>query len=247
MKMAVPGGEWVLGETYAQAPTCSSCHMGPVAQRGNHPGLEMTHDAGSRISWTLRPAISFQPTGITAQDGTVILKDAEGRREDMQVACQMCHSKNWVEGFYVQYDQAVDLYNNKYGKPGLAIYNYLKAQEIIDSIPMNEEMDYVWFEIWHHEGRRARHGASMMGPDFVQWHGFYEVTKHFYTEFIPLARELAEHKGKGEQFEEFLTKALAGEDGKDWERYHRWTEGLNAQERETMLNWEQETYGSREQ
>ncbi len=32
----------------------------------------------------------------------------------------------------------------------------------------------------------------MMGPDYVQWHGFYEVAKHFYFEFLPLARELGE-------------------------------------------------------
>jgi len=30
----------------------------------------------------------------------------------------------------------------------------------------------------------------MMGPDFTQWHGFYEVAKHFYTKFIPEAEDL---------------------------------------------------------
>ena len=25
-------------------------------------------------------------------------------------------------------------------------------------------------EIWHHEGRVARHGASMMAPDYTHWH-----------------------------------------------------------------------------
>jgi hypothetical protein len=29
----------------------------------------------------------------------------------------------------------------------------------------------------HHEGRRARHGAAMMGADYTQWHGFYEVAQ----------------------------------------------------------------------
>ena len=243
MKMDVPGGEWILGKTYAQAPTCATCHMGAVAPQGVHAGLPVTHDIGSRISWTLRPKISYKPAGIKALDGTVILKDPEGRRGDMQATCKSCHSKTWVDGFYVQYDQAVELYNNKYGKPGLAIYQYLKDQKIIDAIPMNEEMDYVWFEIWHHEGRRARHGASMMGPDYVQWHGFYELSKNFYTHFIPLARELSEKKGKAEDFEAFLKKTLRGENGEDWERYHRWTEGLSPEEKKSMLDWERETYG----
>jgi len=53
-------------------------------------------------------------------------------------------------------------------------------------------LDFVWFEIWHHEGRRARHGASMMGPDWTQWHGNYEVGKHFYGKYVPELEELIE-------------------------------------------------------
>ncbi len=33
-------------------------------------------------------------------------------------------------------------------------------------------------------------GASMNGPDYVQWHGFYEIAKIFYSEFLPQAEEL---------------------------------------------------------
>ncbi len=55
-----------------------------------------------------------------------------------------------------------------------------------------EKIDFIWYEIWHHEGRRARHGASMMGPDITHWHGTYEVAKHFYSEFVPELQDLAE-------------------------------------------------------
>jgi hypothetical protein len=246
MQLDLPGGEWVLGDDYAQAPTCSTCHMGPVAPHGNYAGLELTHDVGSRISWTLRPKISFQPSGITAEDGTTILKQPAGRRADMKQACLTCHSDNWVDNFYVQYDQAVELYNEKYGKPSVAIYEFLQAEGILDDVPMNEEMDYVFFELWHHEGRRARHGASMMGPDFVQWHGFYELSRNFYTHFLPLAEELGEKAGKGERVKQFIAKTLRGPDGENWEKYHRWTEGLTAEEKKAMLQWEQQTYGTRE-
>jgi len=30
----------------------------------------------------------------------------------------------------------------------------------------------------------------MMGPDFTQWHGFYEVAQNFYMHFIPDAEQL---------------------------------------------------------
>jgi hydroxylamine dehydrogenase len=46
--------------------------------------------------------------------------------------------------------------------------------------------------VWHHEGRRTRHGVSMMGPDYTHWHGTYEVAKHFYSKYVPELQELAE-------------------------------------------------------
>ncbi len=242
LSMDQPGSEWILGKDYYQAPTCATCHIGAVAPHGNHTGMPVSHDVGARISWTLRPKVSNKPGKIVDAEGKVILKDAESRRDDMKQACTVCHSTKWVENFYVQYDQAVELYNNKYGKPLVAIYTYLKKEKIIDAIPMNEEMDYLFFEIWHHEGRRARHGASMMGPDYVQWHGFYELSKNFYTHFLPLAEELAHKAGKSHATKAYIDKVLRGEDGKDWDKYHKWTEGLSAEERKAMLDWEQEGY-----
>ncbi len=41
-------------------------------------------------------------------------------------------------------------------------------------------------------------GASMMGPDYTQWHGMYEVADRFYAEFVPEVRELiAEGRSHG--------------------------------------------------
>ena len=37
------------------------------------------------------------------------------------------------------------------------------------------------------EGRRARMGASMMAPDYTQWHGMFEVADRFYLELVPQA------------------------------------------------------------
>lgn len=243
LNIDAPGGEWVLGETYSEAPTCASCHVSAVGAHFSSKGLPVTHDVGARISWTLRPELSYQPPAITDADGEVWLKSPEDRRDEMRQACLACHGEGWVDGFYVQFDQAVELYNNKYAKPMMAIYRFLAEQGITDGVPMNEEIDYVYYELWHHEGRRARHGASMMGPDYVQWHGFYEMTRNFYTEFLPLAKELGEAAGKGAETEAFIHATLRGEDGQDWDRYHRWTEGLTPEQRDEMLRWEREAYG----
>ena len=68
----------------------------------------------------------------------------------------------------------------------------LKEQKLLTPKDFDEEIEWTWFYLWHHEGRRARHGASMMAPDYAHWHGMYEVAERFYIELIPQARELAE-------------------------------------------------------
>jgi hypothetical protein len=42
---------------------------------------------------------------------------------------------------------------------------------------LDEKLEYDMYELWHHEGRRARFGAAMMAPDYAWWHGFYELKK----------------------------------------------------------------------
>ena len=68
---------------------------------------------------------------------------------------------------------------------------YQLAKPLMKPVQFTNQLDWVWYEIWHHEGRRARHGVSMMGPDYTHWHGTYEVAKHFYTEMIPELEALA--------------------------------------------------------
>jgi hypothetical protein len=59
-----------------------------------------------------------------------------------------------------------------------------------DYTKFNRNIDWTWFEIWHHEGRRARHAAAMMAPDYKHWHGTYDLAKHWMTKFIPEIKEI---------------------------------------------------------
>ena len=98
-----------------------------------------------------------------------------------------------MNSFYKQYDDLVILYNEKFAKPGLAIMDALVANDLRTKTQFDEEIEWTWFYLWHHEGRRARHGASMMAPDYTHWHGMYEVAERFYMELIPQAREIVDH------------------------------------------------------
>jgi hypothetical protein len=184
-KMALDNEKWILGEDYNAAPTCATCHMSATNT------TPVTHDIGRRISWNNRPAVSIRTDAADMRMGL------EGqnlpwqvRRDNMKTVCLNCHNTQWVDNFYVQYDALVELYNEKFGKPGLELYEL--AKPLLNPVSFSNKLDFVWYEIWHHEGRRARHGASMMGPDYTHWHGTYEVAKHFYSEMVPELRDLIE-------------------------------------------------------
>jgi hydroxylamine dehydrogenase len=60
----------------------------------------------------------------------------------------------------------------------------------LTEIEFDEEIEFTYFLLWHHEGRRVRHGVAMMGPDYTQWHGFFEIAERFYTEFVPQLKDV---------------------------------------------------------
>ena len=132
----------------------------------------------------------------------LIVSSWQDKRQEMKNVCTHCHTPNYVNAFYKQYDDFVLNYNEKFAKPGTKVMNILREQELITKPNFDEEIEWTWFYLWHHEGRRARHGASMMAPDYAHWHGMYEVAERFYMELIPQAREIAHHaeeEGKTEQ------------------------------------------------
>jgi hydroxylamine dehydrogenase len=171
-RMALDRRPWVLGQDYSAAPTCATCHMSAT------PGMAVNHDVGQRISWTLRPAVSVK------QD------DADAKRARMQEVCQQCHSPPFYQNYFAQYDQAVELYNAKFAEPAAAIMKALRDAGKVTPLDFDEQIEWTYYLMWHHEGRRARHGAAMVGPDYVQWHGFFEVADRFYNELVPEAEQL---------------------------------------------------------
>ncbi len=195
--MNLDAKDWVLGKDYSQAPTCATCHMSANTRNGG----KVTHDPGERISWTNRPPVSLvMDTDLNgevvketdpAKRRELVKSTWQDKRTQMKNVCSHCHTENYVDSFYKQYDDFVINYNEKFAKPGQKIMAALKEQKLITPVEFDEEIEWTWFYLWHHEGRRARHGASMMAPDYAHWHGMYEVAERFYQKLIPQARELA--------------------------------------------------------
>lgn len=197
--MNLDAHDWVLGEDYTQAPTCATCHMSGHSRNGGR----VTHDPGERISWTNRPPVSVVMD--TDSEGKIVketdpverrkltVSSWQDKRQSMKDVCLHCHTPNYVNAFYKQYDDFVVNYNEKFAKPGRQIMTALHEQGLISKADFDDEIEWTWFYLWHHEGRRARHGASMMAPDYAHWHGMFEVAERFYQELIPQAREIVHH------------------------------------------------------
>ena len=196
-KMNLDAHPWIVGEDYTAAPTCATCHISAT------PDQPITHEVGSRISWTLRPKVSekidaseikkYKKLGKTLPDDFLTW---EQRRGKMQNVCLQCHTKAYVKNFYIQFDNTVNLYNDKYGKPGLKLMKTLKEHKLITPIAFDDKIEWEYFYLWHHEGRRVRHGAAMFGPDYVQWHGWFDLAENFYTKMVPEAEKLIEKARK---------------------------------------------------
>ncbi len=163
--------DWVAGVDY-RAPTCAGCHMSGA------PGAPATHDVSARLSWELEPAVSrhtdniANSLGIDFTDGTTW----EVKRDRMKAVCKQCHSSTWVNNYYLQADIAVELYNEQYAYVK-SIMEDLYEDGLLTPDPFDEVIEFKYYEFWHHEGRRARMAAFMQAPDYVQWHGFYELLK----------------------------------------------------------------------
>lgn len=164
----VSGTRW--DTKYYRAPTCAICHMSGIAS-----GVP-THNVSDRLSWKLEAPRSEKT------------ENWEAKRNKMKDVCFSCHSKTYVENFYKQFDDVNERYNELWDEVD-AIYKGLVKDGLITNKGFDEPIDYKYFEYWHHEGRRARMGASKMAPDYVQWHGFYELLRN-KVEFEELAEDI---------------------------------------------------------
>jgi hypothetical protein len=215
-RMNMNKDKWVVGKDYSAAPTCATCHMSAT------PTQAVTHDVGNRISWTLRPPVSKK------------MENADKRRDNMKDVCGSCHSEPFVTGFYKQFDNLVNLYDDKFAKPATAIRQELMDKGKITKANFDDKLDWIYWELWHHEGRRARHGAAMSGPDYAWWHGIYDVAKNFYTEFLPEVKQVA----GPELYAEIEKKYLESDVRHEW-----YIKGMSKEQLEKIQKFYNERYG----
>ena len=175
-------GEWAAGRDY-RAPTCAVCHMS-----GNR-AVSASHNVSERLSWELQAPSTIRPSDFKPFPAGA---SWPGERDKMKAVCRECHGEVWVDDHYAKLDQVVAEYNEVYYQPALKMMDRLYEEKLLDRSRMfDERLEVEFYELWHHEGRRARMGAAMMAPDYAWWHGFYEL-KSRYTRLMEAAGRLQE-------------------------------------------------------
>ncbi len=165
-------GNWRAGEDY-RAPTCATCHMSAT------PEMESSHDVTERLAWESQAPLTVRPSEFKPFPADT---DWSEEREKMKSVCYQCHSSQWADEHFTGYDRAIENYNLEYMKPVKKMMDDLYGSGFLSRDRyFDEDLEWEYYEFWHHEGRRARMGAAMMAPDYAWWHGFYEL-KHRYLQ-----------------------------------------------------------------
>jgi hydroxylamine dehydrogenase len=160
------------------AATCAVCHMSGFGSS------ETTHDVGDRLSWYLFAPISERRP------------DWESNLQRMWGVCLECHNENFISSFYADADKATESIND-WVKQSDQIVQPLKDQGLLTKDPFDEPIDYTYFELWHHWGRTAKFGSWMQGPDYVQWHGIYEMLSDL-AELREMVQQKLDSHNRGE-------------------------------------------------
>jgi len=176
---ATEGDDWIWDsapDTWEpgdyRAPTCATCHMSGIGE------LATTHNITERLYWNLWAKTSNVRDSIDVL--SPVLGDGEEGRAKMKLVCNSCHSSLHTDGFFEQGDRAVQLYNVAYFAEAEKMRSELDEKGLLKDNPWTDEFQILYYYLWHHEGRRARHGAMMNAPDWAHWHGFFELQQDLY-------------------------------------------------------------------
>lgn len=157
-------------------PTCATCHMSGI------DGIRVTHDPSERLSYYLANAISAKRPNYAA---------AQAR---MKQICSQCHTAAIIDRVYSQAEQVVATTNQRV-KTAQDLVNGLRKDEVLTGPPFSQPIDFVYFDLWHYDGRTSKHGAFMGGADFVQWHGNYPMLQKT-VELNAMAADLRSKHGR---------------------------------------------------
>ena len=156
-------------------PTCATCHMSGIN------GLGTTHDPSERLSYYLANMITDKRPNYA------------GAQAKMKQICAQCHTQPLIDGVYTRAEQVVQSTNQRV-QTAQEIVNQLYKEGLLTGPAFSHPIDFVFFNLWHYDGRTSKHGAFMGGAEFVQWHGNYPMLEKT-VQMKAMAEELRRQHG----------------------------------------------------
>ena len=112
----------------------------------------------------------------------------------MKQLCTQCHTAAIIDRVYADAEQVVKTTNERV-QAATDVMTSLRTEGVLAGPPFSHPIDFVYFDLWHYDGRTSKHGAFMGGADFVQWHGNYPMLARM-TQLREQAEELRRGHGR---------------------------------------------------
>ena len=157
-------------------PTCATCHMSGIN------GVGITHDPSERLSYYLANAISDRRPNYAAAQAK------------MKLVCSQCHTPALIDRVYTEAERVVQNTNERV-RTAQGLVDGLRKEGLLSGPPFSQPIDFVYFDLWHYDGRTSKHGVFMGGADFVQWHGNYPMLQKT-VELQSMAAEIRREHGR---------------------------------------------------
>ncbi len=185
---AVP---WTVGDDF-NAPTCAVCHVSLLQNADGDIVARRTHQMNNRIdtrifgliyahphprspeTWHIRNDAGLQlPThfdGSFVSEALIDEQEQKRRRSEMQSVCRACHSRQWVDAHFRQFDHANAVTNERTKTAtaiiGTAWQNALATGPPTGDNPFNEAIEKLWVEHWFFYANTVRLATAMAGADY---------------------------------------------------------------------------------
>lgn len=182
---------WTVGQDFT-APTCATCHASLVVTAEGEVLSERTHQFNDRAAWRIFGLPYAHPhpldpdtTKIRNQNGLPLpttlpgefadkyligKKEQQAHRATMKKVCSGCHSGSWVDGHFVQFDNTVQVMNDKTLTATRILQEawdsgVARGPAAKDSL-FNEAIEKMWVEAWLFYANSTRFSAAMAGADY---------------------------------------------------------------------------------
>jgi len=204
---AVP---WKVGEDF-NAPTCSVCHNALItdplcdevlAERTHNFsdrlwlrifGLPTSHPQPKHGLTTVLRNPDGQPLPVTfdgrlAESGLLSAEEMQERQAVMSGVCGACHSTDWVNGHFAQFDAAVAEIDEMVLKTTSLMSRAWESGLADPSNPFDEPLEHLWVNQWLINANAARYASAMNGQDLAAfkygWWGMSTNLRKIHKEVI---------------------------------------------------------------